>query len=239
MPAYNADKWIEQSIVSVLHQTFTDFELIICDDFSSDSTKDIINKYISIDNRVKYITNKNPKGAAGARNTILDIARGEYITFLDSDDIWKESKLLNQYLFMKSNSVGFSFSDYEMFDETMSCKRIFARRKVTFTDLLYTCDIGCLTVMVRRDCLGVMRFPYIYKEDYALWLLILKSGVNAYNTGYNDAMYRKSSTSISSNKLKEIKRQYMVLKNIANVGLFQRAYYLAFYIVNAFRKHYI
>lgn len=238
MPAYNSAKYIEKAIQSVLEQTFTDFELLICDDGSVDDTRNIVERYSSLDERVILVNNKYLKGAAGARNTCLDLSKGEFIAFLDSDDYWEKDKLLVQYNYMVSNSIDFSYSDYYMFSEknttVVECKS-----HNIFDNLTYTCDIGCLTVMVRKSYVGNLRFPYLPKEDYAFWLLILKQGGKAYNINYISSFYRKSSGSLSSNKFKEAFKQYNVLRKMTNYSQMKILFRMSTYIYYAIMKHYI
>ncbi|WP_223672803.1 glycosyltransferase family 2 protein [Proteus terrae] len=116
MPAFNSDSVITQSIESVLNQTHANFELIICDDLSTDNTKEIIKKYVEKDSRIKLIGNANKKGAAGARNSCIQASTSRYICFLDSDDLWAPEKLEKQIDFMREHNIAMSHSDYIMFD---------------------------------------------------------------------------------------------------------------------------
>ncbi|MGZ0749364.1 glycosyltransferase family 2 protein [Kluyvera sichuanensis] len=238
MPAFNSDKFIEKAVNSVLSQTYTDFELLICDDGSTDKTVDIIEEYSQKDSRVILLKNENAKGAAGARNTCLDYAQGEYIAFLDSDDYWSENKLFDQLIFMKSNMIVFCYANYVMLSGN-SVKNIYSRRVNTFDSLTFTCDIGCLTVMLHKSAIGDSRFPYIPKEDYAFWLILLKKGLSAYNLNETVAYYRKQKNSLSSNKFKEIIRQYKVLNTVTELP--RKAIFLRVvtYIYNALLKHFI
>lgn len=237
MPAYNSSKHIEQAIRSVQNQTYKNIELIICDDGSSDNTIDIVNKFIIDDKRIILIKNNLVKGAAGARNSCLNVAKGEYISFLDSDDYWAPEKLEVQYNYMKSNNILFSYSNYYMFSDDM-LKEIKSRPVVHFNCLTYTCDIGCLTVMLSRKLLKSQRFPYIGKEDYAFWLLLLQNGASAYNCNSKLAYYRKQHNSLSSNKFSEIFKQYNVLKKTSRLSNVQIYVRLISYTFNAVIKHY-
>lgn len=238
MPAYNSEKFIEQAINSVLAQTYSNFELIICDDNSLDNTVKIVMQYCDLDKRVKLVKNKYKKGAAGARNTCLDYATGYYVSFLDSDDYWGTGKLKEQYEFMESNNISFSHANYFMFNDT-SVSHIVSRSVIDFKKLTYTCDIGCLTVMVRRDLLKAECFPYLPKEDYALWLDILKKDGVSCNAGNLEAYYRKSTSSASGNKIKEINKQYIVLKSVSGLPLPLILLRLVTYIYYAVKKHYL
>lgn len=236
MPAFNAEAFISQAIESVLNQTFTDFELLVCDDSSTDSTPAIIKGFSDKDSRVKLISNKYEKGASGARNTCLSVAQGEYIAFLDSDDYWDSRKLRTQLEWMITHGITFSYSDYYMFGE-YSKKNVLCRDVVDFDLLTYTCDIGCLTVIIHKTVLSDLLFPNSPKEDYALWLQILKRGNLAYNHKKSYAYYRKSAKSLSSNKFKEIFKQYYVLKTYTDLHFFSRVFRVLTYIYWALKKH--
>lgn len=234
MPAYNSEKYIRKSIESVINQSYKKIELIICDDCSNDNTVDIVNEFIKKDRRIILLKNNFKKGTAGARNTCLEYATGEFISFLDSDDVWGTEKLEKQVYIMISRNLDFTYSNYYILNNG---KHIKARPLNTFDSLTYTCDIGCLTVMLRRTSID-KKFPYTPKEDYAYWLSILKTGITAYNVGDLNAYYRKSPTSISSNKLKEIKKQFIVLKEIANMPKFKIFARLITYSLFAAKKHF-
>lgn len=238
MPCFNAESTISDSIESVLNQTFTKFELIISDDHSTDKSIEIIKQYN--DPRIKLISNKKNKGAAGARNSALDIAQGSYITFLDSDDLWMPNKLKNQLVYMEKNNLLFSYEDYSICD---SNRKITGYMKspnhISYKDLLKKCNIGCLTVMLHYSCISGLRFPYRKKEDYCFWLNILKkNNIIACNYLCNDAIYRKSGKSLSSNKIKEIYNQWVVLR-CNDVNFISRIYFMATYILNGIVKHHI
>lgn len=239
MPAFNSEKYIDSSILSVINQTHVDFELIIVDDGSSDNTLEIIRKYTTIDERVFVFSNSYGNGAGNARNFGLDRANGKFISFLDSDDIWSENKLEYQLDYMLKNNVDFSFSNYSMFfNDIESSKPLIFPKLVDKKRILKTCDIGCLTVMIKSCLLEKVRFKDIYKEDYALWVdLIVNYDVVAYNCGENLSFYRKHSNSISSNKYKEIYRQACVLRSVAHRSIISTLINIIFYIYYGLKKH--
>lgn len=238
MPVYNAEKTLSDSISSVLNQTYTDFELIICNDGSTDRTAEIVAEFN--DPRIIFISNCLNKGAAGARQCALSAAQGRFISFLDSDDVWHKDKLAVQLNFMSSNNVAFSFGDYHVFTHDVSSPVGFfkAPSTVSFDDLCRTCGIGCLTVMLDRELLGDFEMQNMPKEDYATWLSILRQG-NVLAQKYPGALayYRKSSGSLSSNKMVEISRQYNVLKNAGGLSGFKASFCLAYYIAHGLVKH--
>lgn len=238
MPSFNSGDTIKDSIESVLLQKYKLWELIICDDGSSDNTIDIINNFS--DSRITIIKNKNLKGAAGARNSGIERISGEFLCFLDSDDIWAEDKLDVQLNFMISKKADFSYGSYYTFDHSITePKGIFVPPEtISFKRLLKSCDIGCLTVMLRVDSFKEFSFPYISKEDYAAWICCLKSGITAHKYPGSYAYYRLSKNSLSSNKLKEIERQFCVVRKFGNVGFLKAVAYLCDYIIKGIVKHY-
>lgn len=219
MPCFNSAETISESIRSVLLQTHHNFELIICDDNSTDNTCELVRSFG--DPRIILIINKYEKGAAGARNSALSEARGRYIAFLDSDDIWLPKKLELQTQFMLTREIFFSYGSYATFTTSQEnlLGTFIPKSSVGRNDILRSCDIGCLTVMIDRKLLhSNFLFPNSPKEDYAAWLtLIGKKVEKAYALPEVLALYRLSKNSASSNKLKEIKKQIYVLRKYGEV----------------------
>lgn len=180
MPVYNSQETLEKSIQSVLNQSYNNWELIIVDDCSTDKSRKIISEYAKNDMRILPIFNDNKAefGAADVRNDGLRIAKGKYIMFLDSDDVFLSNKIRNQIQFMVENDVWFSYSDYYVYSD--KTRKVFSTHKtpesITFKELLKKNDIGCLTACYDREKLGLFYMPTeAYKrEDFATWLLILK-----------------------------------------------------------------
>lgn len=236
---YNAERFIEEMIKSVLLQTYSDLELIIVDDCSKDNTKQIIEKYIRIDSRVKYYKLSKNSGAAVARNFAIEKATGRYLAFLDSDDLWDKNKLEKQLQFMIEQKIGFSFSGYRLINEQGSLlnKEISVPKTIRYEDLLKNTIIGCLTVIIDRKIIGDIKMPLIRAgQDTATWLSILKKGYIAY--GYQGclASYRKVSGSISSNKLKALKRTWSIYREVERLDILRSTYYFINYSKNALIK---
>lgn len=239
-PTHNSTNTIVQTIESILSQTYENWELIICDDGSIDDTIDKILLYN--DDRIKLYKNKISYGASEARNTSLKNSIGDYICFLDSDDIWSKDKLLFQLSFMKENNLLFSYGSYFTFkDDILNPLGLFKpKNELTYSDLLGKCDIGCLSVMIDRKLLEGYQFPNSKKEDYALWLVLFKNhNVKAYCFPGVHCYYRISSKSLSSNKFKEVFRQYIVLRKFSSEKSSKIFGYLIYYILNGLKKHYI
>lgn len=245
MPAYNAEKFIADSIRSVLLQTFEDFELIIIDDSSNDSTREIIEFYSNQDVRIKFLTNMYKKGAAGARNTGIFHATHRFICFLDSDDCWGPEKLEVQYRFMIESGCPITYSDYHVVgngfnfsDDLNKPHFIFhAKNKVSFANIRLSCDLGCLTVAYDTNFYGKVFLPESPKEDYALWLILLKKNIVARKFPGVHAYYRLSRNSLSSNKFREIQRQALVLHEYGGVPYVLLPFFLFFYICKGVLKY--
>lgn len=238
-PAYNAERFIADTIESILNQTYQNFELIIVDDCSSDKTEQIIKDYMEKDDRIQYKKLKGNSGAAVVRNTAIEMSNGRYLAFLDSDDIWDNTKLEKQLDFMKKKKIGFSFSSYRLMNEDgeMLNKEIHVPETISYKGLLKNTIIGCLTVVLDREVVGDVKMPNIRAgQDTATWLSILKRGFLAY--GYNEvlASYRLVKGSISSNKVKALKRTWNTYRNVEHLGLLISGVYFISYAFNAFMK---
>ena len=151
MPSYNTGKFIKETINSVIAQTYSNWELIIVDDCSTDNTDEIV-KSIN-DNRIIYLKNETNSGAAISRNKALREAKGRWIAFLDSDDLWKNDKLEKQIKFMKENNCYFSYTNYIEIDENgnINGKRVTGPKKITKTGMFNYCWPGCLTVRYKKE----------------------------------------------------------------------------------------
>lgn len=191
MASYNTASNIEESIQSIQAQTYTNWELIIVDDCSSDNTYDVL-KEIK-DNRIRIYRNERNYGAAVSRNKALRNAKGRWIAFLDSDDCWHPHKLEKQLSFMKSNNYSFSYTEYEEIDELGKKRDVIVSGpdKVTKIGMFNYCWMGCLTVMYDAGKIGLIQIEDIKKNnDYAMWLKVCKIA-DCYLLKENLAMYRR------------------------------------------------
>lgn len=199
-PTYNCSNYISETIESVLAQTYTDWEMIIYDDCSTDNTKEIVERYIDIDGRIKYFCNAKYSGAAITRNNALKVARGKWIAFLDSDDLWTPQKLEYQIRFMIQNKYDFTYHDYEEIDEE-SCslgRYVSGKKIVSEFDMHVCCWPGCLTVMYNAEAVGLIQINDIkVGSDLALWLSIIKK-TKCYLLKQNLGKYRRRNGSITS-----------------------------------------
>lgn len=197
MPSYNTSRFICETVDSVLAQTYTNWELIIVDDCSSDNTDELIANYG--DPRIRYLKNEQNSGAAVSRNRALREAKGRWIAFLDSDDLWERDKLAKQISFMQTHQYHFSYTEYRQIDEAsipMGIK-VTGPKRITKAGMYTYCWPGCLTVMYDAEAIGLVQIEDIKKNnDYAMWLQICKKA-DCYLLDEELASYRIRQGSIS------------------------------------------
>lgn len=232
-PTHNCEKFIGKTIDSVINQSYKNWEMIIVDDCSNDKTKEMVNKYIEADKRIKYHLLEKNSGAAAARTKAMELATGKYIAFLDSDDLWMEDKLKRQLTFMKMNRYAFTCTDYEKIDEDgNSLNRIMKSKiKTDYNGVLLSCPVGNSTVMYNVQKLGKFSVPNIRKRnDDALWLQILKKEKYIYGMPEVLMKYRVRADSISSNKLTLIKYHWKLYREIEHLSAFRSIFHICFWI---------
>ena len=205
MPSYNTGKYIKQSIESVIQQTYHNWELIIVDDCSNDDTDLVVRSFG--DARIRYLKNGINIGAAASRNKALKEAKGRWIAFLDSDDLWTPEKLEKQIVFMETNKYFFSYTDYgeiNVFGKRTGV-HITGPRKITKLGMYMYCWPGCLTVMYDAKRVGLIQIEDIKKNnDYAMWLKVCKKA-NCYLLNEELAYYRRARMgSVSTNSIKNM-----------------------------------
>lgn len=235
MPAFNSARFIEESIQSVVNQTYHDWELLIYDDGSTDDTASIVSAHALIDKRIKLFLGEGNQGAAVARNLLLDQANGELIAFLDSDDLWLPNKLHEHEVLMCNEEINISFSSYEVIDEngdkTGKTVDLNAPGKVGYQDMLKkTATMGCLTVVIRHAAFEEVSMPIIKQgQDYALWLKLLKETDSAWKIPKVMASYRIVRGSISRNKARKALRQWQIYRQIEKLSFLNACLYFAHY----------
>lgn len=239
MPNYNSEKYIEATINSVLAQTYHNWELLFVDDCSSDASLELVKAFQ--DERIRIFSMKKNGGAALARNKAIEEAKGRWIAFLDSDDLWIPEKLEKQITYMQNNGVSFSYTDYEVIDENNTIISTFKPQLdvCKYKDILKHNHIGCLTVIYDSDKLGKALMPTdaIKREDMACWLSILKNGAEAHCLHECLAQYKVHSNSVSSNKFKMIKYQWQVYRKVERINVFKSFYYLSYWAVMGVLKY--
>lgn len=239
MPSYKSEKFIIESVESVLAQTYSNWELIIVDDCSPDDSNKVITKYVDSDYRIKLIKLQKNSGPAIARNMAIETANGRYIAFLDSDDVWLPNKLEKQIKFMQDNDLAFTYSSYKLVGEDNEDFGLFITKdKISYFDMLKTCSVGCLTAIYDTEKIGKQYMPLILKrQDYGLWLKILKLIGETRGILEPLATYRIRKNSVSSNKVKAAKYQWKIYREIEKLSFLKSLYYFAFYAYNGIIKY--
>lgn len=240
---YNSLPFIKETYESIRSQTYEDWEWCVTDDCSNDGTYEFLCDLASTDERIIVNRNINNCGAAVTRNFSLSISSGEYLAFIDSDDLWTANKLSDQLEFMLANNYEFTFTAYEIINESaVSVGKVVDANQfspISYKDMLKKkATLGCSTVMLRKNAISDLSMPLLRTgQDYAFWLKILKSGVVA--VPYNKILmrYRIVSTSISRNKIRKAMRQWQIYREIEKLSLIKSSYCFYFYAWRAvFRK---
>lgn len=238
-PVYNGEKYLKETIESVIRQAYIDWELIIIDDCSTDRSKEIIQTYIGRDSRIKLFVQSENLGVAAARNFGIERATGDYIAFLDSDDLWDERKLKVQLSKIKQNKYALCYTAYRKIDANANIitKHVSVKEKgIAYSELLKHNEIGFLTAIYDVRQIGKEKFIKVGHEDYVYWLRILKRGGKAYGIDEVLASYRVHSAGISSNKIKSATFTWNIYRNIENLGLIRSVYFFLNYAINSSLK---
>ena len=238
MPAYNCDRFIREAINSVLAQTYTAWELLIVDDCSTDNTTDIVGQYT--DPRIHYLRNEQNMGAALTRNRALREAKGRYIAFLDSDDLWLPEKLEKQIAFMEQNGYAFTYHEYTEIDEDSKPLGVYVsgKRQVGPWGMKSCCWPGCLSAMYDSQVVGLIQIPDIKKNnDSAMWLQIIKKA-DCYLLPENLAQYRRRSGSITPTSVwTKIGWHYILFRHGAGMSPVAAAFWMGLNIIgNGYKK---
>lgn len=242
-PVFNSEKYIDHTFQSLLNQSYPNWEWILVDDCSSDNSIRIIEGFMQQDSRVRLLQNLENLGSGLTRNKAIEYSKGDFIAFLDSDDIWHPKKLEIQLNFMLERNISFSHTSYGYIDEHGNqIKSTFhvSNHPVTYKHLLKRTEISCLTAVY--NCKEIGKFymsDHRRKQDYALWLAILKSGVESYPIDMELAYYRQTPNSATSNKFKLILKHYLFLKSTQKLNVIQTIYYTCFWAMNGFVRYYI
>ena len=234
VPTYNCEKVLGESIASVVGQTYQNWELLVVNDHSKDGTLAVAQDIASSEQRIRVIDLSQNGGVANARNVGMRAARGQYLAFLDSDDIWLPNKLDSQTEFMQKNDVGFSFCRYRRFYADGRVGSIVRIPKVVgYQRLLRQNVIGCLTVMIDRTKVAPFTMRPGGYEDYFAWLQILKCGHLAWGLQKDLARYRVSTNSISSNKLHSTVLTWKTYRNLEKLPLPKALWCIGNYMVRS------
>ena len=229
MPNYNCGRFIAKSIEAVLSQTYADWELLIVDDCSTDGSYEIAVNYAEKAGRIKILRNEQNSGAALSRNKALDVAKGSYIAFLDSDDLWEKDKLEKQIAFMQENNCDFCYSRYDLIDEEdlPLGKNVCIPKKLSYSKLLHHDFIGCLTAIYRRDIAENIRsFLIKNNNDYGLFLQVVKRAKNAMGLNEVLAHYRIRKSGISRKKFKKVKPYFELMQKHLHIPFIVACWFL-------------
>lgn len=222
-PTYNSEKYIAGTIASIQSQTHSNWEMIIVDDASADETAKIVERFVEKDDRIKFYKLHHNSGAGMARDEAIKMAKGKYIAFLDSDDLWKPTKLEKQINFMASTGEPFTFSFYDCIDEDGNSldKRIEAPQTLHYFQLFFCNFVGNLTGIYDVDYFGKIPISHIRKrQDWMVWLTILKKIRKAKPVPESLAFYRVRQDSISSSKVMLLKHNFTVYRLFHQFGVF-------------------
>ena len=239
-PAYNAEKYIKDTIESVIAQTYENWEMIIVDDASKDNTVNIIKNYQQKDRRIKLISLNENQGVANARNIAIQNAKGIYIAFLDADDIWEKDKLKKQIQIIKSTNADITYTAYKMIDETgKTIKRRSVKKEISLNDLLKENSIIFSSVLCKKERINNKYFvSKWYHEDY-VFLLDLAKEKNKF-CGINESLmeYRVHQKSRSFNKSKAAKYRWKIYREYLNFSFLKAMYFMIFYFIYGIRKYF-
>lgn len=239
MPAYNSEKYIAEAIESVIKQTYENWELIIVDDYSTDNTKAIIQRYAQKDKRIKLISLAKNKGVADARNIAKQKANGDYIAFLDSDDIWKTEKTEKQIQILNNSNADITYTAYFMIDET---GKIIKKRKVketiTLKDLLKENSVIFSSVLCKKESIENTVFKSEwYHEDYVFLLDLAKNGKSFKGINERLVQYRVHQNGRSFNKIQAAKYRWKIYREYLGMSFLNSCCYFAEYALNGIRKY--
>lgn len=240
MPAYNAEQYIALAIRSVQRQSYSNWELIVVDDCSQDKTAEIINRLAAEDARIRPVFSDENQGAADSRNLALDLCRGEYVAFLDADDLWRPQKLVRQVSAALKSNADIVYCSYALVDEAgKPCHRDFiVNERTNLDEMLVRNVMSCSTVLLSHSAAQSHRFSKnVYHEDYALWLQLLQENYSAIGLTEILADYRVLPHSRSSNKLKSAKNRWKIYRSYLKLPLSSSFRYMTEYLYNGVKKY--
>ena len=242
VPVYNAEKYIEETIRRVVAQTYTDWELLLVVDGCGDRSAQVIQQYKDAEgeSRLRLIVREENQGAARARNSGLQEAKGRYIAYVDADDLWMPEKLELELRFMKEKQAAFVFSGYEFADQDGrgTGKVVHVPEQLNYRQALKNTTIFTSTVLfdTQRISRELLEMPDIKSEDTALWWKVLRNGYMAYGLDRNLVLYRRPARSLSSNKLEAIRRIWNLYRRAEGLSVPYSLYNLCFWAVRAVRR---
>lgn len=240
MPLYNGARYLQRPVESVLGQSHGELELVVVDDGSTDGGADLIDEYARSDQRVRLLRSERNGGVASARNRAIEVARGRYVAFLDSDDWWHVDKLRRQLSALDAHDAAIAYASYQRMAEDGSPLAVVEPPPtVGHRDMLHSNHIGnCTGIYDRKRLGGDGRFRKIGHEDYVFWLDLVRRAGRAVRADAGEplAYYLVRGGSVSSNKLRAARWQWRIYRDIENLGLGESAWYMMHYVHNAIAK---
>lgn len=237
-PNYNSSKYLLDTFKSVQSQSYQDWEWIIVDDNSSDDSKKIIHSFN--DPRIRLLENSENKGAAYSRNLALAKARGRFITFLDSDDLWEESFLEISINYLIKSGETLVYSSYKRVDENLKplLDDFIAIDYIDYKRILFNCPIPMLTAMYDTKMIGKIYFPEVeLREDHAMWINLLKKIKYARAIQQPLGIYRMRGNSVSRNKFMIGIKQFELYRKFMNMNFLKSSYYTLCWAINGLKKY--
>jgi len=237
-PSWNVEGLIGETIASVQAQTFSDWELLIADDCSTDNTAAVIESFAAKDPRVKLIRQPRNGGPALARQAAIEQATGRFIAFLDSDDLWLPTKLERQIAFAREHRAALSYTGFRRINEdgSVTGRLISVPASLTYDQLLRNTAIATLTAMIDRDISGPIAMKNEGYDDFCLWLDVLRPGHVAYGLNEDLARYRVRGVSVSSRPLRSAGWVWRIYRNVERLSLLKSAWCFAHWGARAWLK---
>ena len=239
-PSYNSAKYIAETIQSVQNQSYDNWEMIIVDDCSLDNSEEVIIEIQKTDSRIHFFKLNQNSGSGVARNIGIEKAAGDFMTFIDSDDIWFSDFIKNSVETIQNTKIPFVFSSYKRSNEDLEFvySDFIVPQKVTYTDILKSNSISCLTAFLDIKDLGKKYMPKIRKrQDMGLWLQYLKEIPYAYGIQEPQAIYRIRENSLSRKKADLLKYQWEFYREVEKLSVFQSVYYMFQWMYRGFMKY--
>ncbi len=242
IPYYKKKKFIKRTLISILKQSYKNFEIIIIYDDEDKTDLNLIKNLKKLDKRIKVYINKKNIGAGLSRNIGIKKAKGYYICFLDADDLWRKNKLNDQIKFMIKKNYSITHTSYDIID--MNANLIGSRKAKTYKSqkkLLRSCDIGLSTVVIKKDIFSKnLKFAKIKtKEDFVLWLKILGRGINIYAFDRNLVKWTQTKNSLSSSTIQKLKDSYSVYNHYMKFSFTKSLYYTLILSLNYLKKSFL
>lgn len=238
-PAFRVEKIVLETIQSVLSQTYSNWELLIADDCSPDKTAALVEEASRKDFRIRLLMCEKNGGPAAARNLALKAAKGRWIAFLDSDDLWLPDKLTETIAFALQNKAALTFTGFKRFssDPSQTGHYVDVPRYLNYRKLLGNTAIATSTVLIDRFQTGDIKMHKTYYDDFVCWLGVLKQGYTAHGLNKDLMRYRVMSNSVSRNKLRSAKEVWKTYRHIEKLNIISSAWYFSCYALNAVSKY--